>query len=141
MDGLNQRAVFKPVDRHGVLPDEIVVGVRFFLSLEEADSSKTTSKERFLFLSFKYKKRGVLTRISAHVRTSSGPLLVILARVLLLQPWGFDVTKAYLRSDTELDRNVDIVPPLEVKLESVKLLRTVKSLEELTERGTIRTKR
>lgn len=113
---------------------------RFFLSFNGTDTECPTPNARFVIQGSCDNEKGMLVHTASTVRGASGRLLVTLSSVIQLELWGFDVTQAYLQSDSKQAREVSIEPPPEMGLGEGKILRVVKALYSISDAGFIGTK-
>lgn len=100
LDGLRQRGVFEVEEISRLAPAPNIMPGRFVLARKQADTESPKAETLLFIQGFYSRDKGILIHTSYTVCASSIMLFVALACVLCMRLCGFEVTQAYLQSDT-----------------------------------------
>ena len=133
--GLEEKGVWRVVNRSDIPRDANILGGRFVLSIKNKGSHYEMYKARFVALGHKDREKHLLVHDSTNLRQRSIRIITCIAAIFGFAIWTQDVSQAYLQSSQNLQREIYIRPPKQFKLSKEELLRLIKPLYGITEAG------
>ncbi|EED13533.1 conserved hypothetical protein [Talaromyces stipitatus ATCC 10500] len=138
VDGLLERGVFHFVHENEVPKGERIFNSRFVDEMKNSGTDKAFEKSRLVVQAYNDEgKDFILTESPTIQRCSQRLILCLTACMVTHSLWLRDVVQAYIHSQTYLNRDIFVRPPLElaILLSPGTLLKVVKPLYGIPESG------
>ncbi|EED15482.1 conserved hypothetical protein [Talaromyces stipitatus ATCC 10500] len=138
VDGLLERGVFHFVHENEVPKGERIFNSRFVDEMKNSGTDKAFEKSRLVVQAYNDEgKDFILTESPTIQRCSQRLILCLTACMVTHSLWLRDVVQAYIQSQTYLNRDIFVRPPLElaILLSPGTLLKVVKPLYGIPESG------
>lgn len=108
--GLQQRKIWKTINRCDVPTGSNILGGRFVLTLKNVGSPSEGAKARYVAQGYRDDHKNIIVHDTAVLRVSSIRMILSAAAVHKMRIFSCDVSQAYLQSKDKLSRSVYIQP-------------------------------
>jgi Reverse transcriptase (RNA-dependent DNA polymerase) len=136
--GLRDRETWQVVARSDVPENANLLGGRFVMTIEEANTDKEVVKARYVVQGHRDRGKAFLVHNSTNMRQASTKIILCIAAIFGFRVWTHDVTQAYTKYSENLMRDVFIDPKKnsdEFKLNCDQVLKLLRLLYSLTDAG------
>ena len=135
MDGLLEKGTFKKIPKECLQADSKILKSRFVLAIRDIGTAKERLKARVVVLGHLTKMKNSVLNDALTLMRYKTRILPYIASIFYLILYSRDVKQAYVQSETDLQRDLYVLPPKAYNMASDYAINIIKLLYEITESG------